>query len=142
MPRPRGHAEHLARSTRVNLAKHDLLELVVQRQNTGTSDTTENVGTSTLEQRFGTLLGNDLRPSIKHRLVVDTSAGSHHHATTTEQISTTLNTSRETTNRIVSRGYDARPAPIVTPQPSKNDAKNEPSRDPTRTTGSAGRYQY
>ena len=38
---------------------------------------------------------------------------------------------------MVSRGYDARPAPIVTPQPSKNEAKNEPWRAPTRTTGSA-----
>ena len=38
---------------------------------------------------------------------------------------------------MVSRGYDARPAPMVTPQPSANDAKNEPWRAPTRTTGSA-----
>jgi|SRR5882762_5088595 len=37
---------------------------------------------------------------------------------------------------MVSRGYEARPAPIVTPHPSKKDAKNEPSRAPTRTTGS------
>jgi hypothetical protein len=38
--------------------------------------------------------------------------------------------------RIVSRGYEARPAPVVTPQPSKKDARNEPSSGPTRTTGS------
>ena len=37
---------------------------------------------------------------------------------------------------MVSRGYDARPAPMVTPQPSKKEAKNEPWRAPTRTTGS------
>jgi hypothetical protein len=38
--------------------------------------------------------------------------------------------------RIVSRGYEARPAPVVTHQPSKKDARNEPSSAPTRTTGS------
>jgi hypothetical protein len=41
-----------------------------------------------------------------------------------------------TTDRIVSSGYEARPAPIVTPQPRRKDAKKEPSRAPTRTTGS------
>jgi len=38
---------------------------------------------------------------------------------------------------MVSRGYEARPAPMVTPHPRPNEAKNEPSRGPTRTTGSA-----
>jgi hypothetical protein len=36
----------------------------------------------------------------------------------------------------VSRGYEARPAPTVTPQPRPKEAKNEPSSAPTRTTGS------
>ena len=40
---------------------------------------------------------------------------------------------------MVSRGYEARPAPMVTPQPSRKDARKEPSRAPTRTTGSANR---
>lgn len=38
---------------------------------------------------------------------------------------------------MVSRGYEARPAPMVTPHPRPKEAKNEPSRGPTRTTGSA-----
>jgi hypothetical protein len=37
---------------------------------------------------------------------------------------------------MVSRGYEARPAPIVTPQPNMKDAKKLFSRAPTRTTGS------
>ena len=37
--------------------------------------------------------------------------------------------------RIVSRGYEQIPAPVVTVQPSKKEAKKLPSRDPTRTTG-------
>jgi hypothetical protein len=50
------------------------------------------------------------------------------------------------TNRMVSKGYEARPAPMVTPQPRPNEAKNEPSSAPTRTTGSVdvinkGRYK-
>jgi hypothetical protein len=39
--------------------------------------------------------------------------------------------------RIVSSGYDARPAPIVTLQPRRKDARKEPSSAPTRTVGSA-----
>ena len=41
--------------------------------------------------------------------------------------------------RMVSSGYEAIPAPVVTPQPSRKDARKEPSRAPTRTTGSANR---
>lgn len=37
---------------------------------------------SALEQRLDALLGDDLATSIKHRLVVNLGAGSHHHATT------------------------------------------------------------
>jgi hypothetical protein len=43
---------------------------------------------------------------------------------------------------MVSRGYDARPAPMVTPQPRPKEAKNEPSRAPTRTTGSGVGIRY
>lgn len=72
----------LTRATRVDLAKHNLLELVVQRQHTSTSNTTKDVGTSTLEQGLGTLLGHDLRAGVEHRLVMDSTARSHHHTTT------------------------------------------------------------
>lgn len=44
--------------------------------------------------------------------------------------------------RIVSRGYEARPALVVTPQPSKKDARNEPSSAPTRTTGSVYKVSF
>jgi hypothetical protein len=53
------------------LAKHDQLHLVVDGEHTGTSDTTEDVGTSTLEERGDTLLGDDLGGSIEGRLVLD-----------------------------------------------------------------------
>ena len=75
------------RTTRVDLAEHDLLELVVERQDTSTSNTTEDVGTRTLEERLHALLGNDLRAGIEHRLVVNTSTRGHHHATTKRPIS-------------------------------------------------------
>ncbi len=126
------------RTTGVDLAEHDLLELVVERQDTSTSDTTEDVGTSTLEERLGTLLGDDLRSGIEHGLVVNGATRSHHHATTVGRVSKgNRRPLMKTTDRIVSRGYEARPAPIVTPQPSMKDAKKEPWSAPTRTTGSA-----
>ncbi len=59
-----------------------LLHLVVQGQDTGTGNTTENVGTSTLEERPDTLGGDDLGTSVHHALVVDLGTGSHHHTTT------------------------------------------------------------
>jgi len=63
---------HLTGSARVDLAEHNLLKLVIQGEHTSTGNTTEDIGTSTLEQRFGTFLGNNLGTSIKHRLIVDT----------------------------------------------------------------------
>jgi hypothetical protein len=56
--------------------------LIVDGQDTSTCDTTENVGTSTLEERLDTLLGNDLATSIEGRLVLDSLTRSHHHTTT------------------------------------------------------------
>ena len=66
----------------VDLAEHELLELVVQGQDTSTGNTTEDVGTGTLEERADTLLGNDLRAGVHHRLVVDSATRGHHHTTT------------------------------------------------------------
>ena len=89
-------------TSRVDLAEHDLLEFVVEGQHTSASNTTENVGTSTLEERLGALLGNDLGTSIEHGLVVNRSTGSHHHTTTDgiqwigSQTSTNGNTPSET----------------------------------------------
>lgn len=53
------------------LAEHQDLELVVDGQDTSTGDTTENVGTGTLEERLDTLLCDDLGGGIEGRLVLD-----------------------------------------------------------------------
>jgi len=66
----------------VDLAEHELLHLVVEGQDTGTGNTTEDVGSSTLEERLNTLLGDDLRTGINHGLVVDSTTRGHHHTTT------------------------------------------------------------
>jgi len=72
----------LTRSTLELLAEHEELGLVVDGQDTGTGNTTENVGTSTLEERADTLSGDDLAGSIHGSLVLDGLTGGHHHATT------------------------------------------------------------
>jgi hypothetical protein len=64
----------------VDLAEHELLHLVVEGQDTGTGNTSKDVGTGSLEERLGTLLGNDLGSSVEHGLVVDGSTGGHHHS--------------------------------------------------------------
>jgi hypothetical protein len=56
--------------------------LIVDGQDTSTRDTTENVGSSTLEERPDTLLGNDLAGGIEGGLVLDGLTRSHHHTTT------------------------------------------------------------
>jgi hypothetical protein len=64
------------------LAEEDQLHLIVDGQDTGTGNTTENVGTCTLEERPDTLLGDDLATGIEGTLVLDGLTGGHHHATT------------------------------------------------------------
>lgn len=73
---------NLARATLEGLAEEDDLELVVDGQDTSTGDTTEDVGTSTLEERLDTLLGDDLAGSIESTVVLDGLTGGHHHAAT------------------------------------------------------------
>ena len=53
------------------LAEHEELGLVVDGQDTGTGNTTEDVGSGTLEERLDTLLGDDLATSVDGRLVLD-----------------------------------------------------------------------
>ena len=53
------------------LAEHEELGLVVDGQDTGTGNTTEDVGTSTLEEGLDTLAGEDLATSVDGRLVLD-----------------------------------------------------------------------
>jgi hypothetical protein len=71
----------LTRSTLELLAEHDELGLVVDGEHTGTGNTTENVGTSTLEERLDTLGGNDLAGGIHGTLVLDGLTRGHHHTT-------------------------------------------------------------
>jgi hypothetical protein len=64
------------------LSEKDQLHLIVDGQDTGTGNTTKDVGTSTLEERLDTLLGDDLATSIEGALVLDGLTRGHHHATT------------------------------------------------------------
>jgi hypothetical protein len=61
----------LTRSTLELLAEHEQLDLVVDREHTSTGDTTENVGTSTLEERADTFFGDDLAAGVDGGLVLD-----------------------------------------------------------------------
>jgi len=61
----------LTRSSLELLAEHDQLDLIVDGQDTSTGNTTEDVGTSSLEEGLDTLLGDDLASSIEGRLVLD-----------------------------------------------------------------------
>ena len=71
-----------SRTARVDLAEEDFLEFVVEGQDTGRGNTTEDVGAGTLEERPRPLLGCDLASSVEHRLVVRGTARGHHHTTT------------------------------------------------------------
>jgi len=73
---------HLTGATGEGLAEDEDLELVVEGQDTSTGDTTENVGTSTVEEGLDTVGGNDLAGSVEGVLVLDGLTGGHHHATT------------------------------------------------------------
>ena len=53
------------------LSEHDELDLVIDGQDTSSGNTTENVGTGTLEERLDTLLGNNLLEGMVGRLVLD-----------------------------------------------------------------------
>jgi len=77
-----GCGEKCLCATRVDLAEHQLLELVVQRQDTSTGNTTEDVSTGTLEEGPDTLGLDDLRTGVHHVLVVDLGTRGHHHTTT------------------------------------------------------------
>jgi hypothetical protein len=64
-------ANRLAGAALESLSEHENLELVVDGQHTGTSNTTENVGTGTLEERLDALLGDDLAEGIEGAGVLD-----------------------------------------------------------------------
>jgi len=64
-------ARRLTRSTLELLAEEDELHLVIDGEHTSTCNTTEDVGTSTLEERLDTLSSDDLATGIHGRLVLD-----------------------------------------------------------------------
>lgn len=72
----------LTGSTLELLAEEKELSLVVDGQDTSTGNTTEDVGTSTLEERLDTLGGDNLASSIHGTVVLDGLTRGHHHATT------------------------------------------------------------
>jgi len=72
-------AIRLSGTTGVDLAEDELLEFVVHGQDTGTGNTSEDVGTSSLEQGLDSLLGDDLGTSVEHALVVGTGTSRGHH---------------------------------------------------------------
>jgi hypothetical protein len=72
----------LTGSTLELLAEDEELSLVVDGEHTGTGNTTENVGTSTLEERLDTLSGDDLAGGIEGSVVLDGLTRGHHHTTT------------------------------------------------------------
>jgi hypothetical protein len=53
------------------LSEEEELDLVVDRKHTSASNTTEDVSTSTLEERHAALLGNDLLQSVERRVVLN-----------------------------------------------------------------------
>ena len=53
------------------LAEEDQLDLVVDGEHTSTGDTTEDVGTGSLEQRLDTLVGHDLVEGVEGGPVLD-----------------------------------------------------------------------
>lgn len=67
----KGYRRERARRLFELLAEEDELDLVVDGEHTSTSDTTEDVGTSTLEERLDTLSSDDLATGIEGRLVLD-----------------------------------------------------------------------
>lgn len=73
---------HISANNLELLAEEEELGLVVDGQDTGTGNTTEDVGTSTLEERLNSLLGDDLAGSIHGGGVLDGLTGGHHHAAT------------------------------------------------------------
>ena len=74
--------KRLAGTTLEGLSEEEELELIVDGQHTSTGDTTEDVGTGTLEQGLDALLGNDLAESVEGRGVLDGLTGGHHHTPT------------------------------------------------------------
>merc|ERR1719308_282769 len=57
----------------------DLLEFVKSSQHTSSSNTTENVGSSSLHQRHESLVLHDLDSAVNGSLVLDSTTGGHHH---------------------------------------------------------------
>lgn len=125
----------------------------------------ENVGACTLEERSHALVLYHLRTTVNHVLVVNLLAavcvcgqgeqtdggwwqdlagrGGIRIESKVGDTARPSDRQRESSTheviiirlRMVSSGYEAIPAPVVTPQPSRNEARKLPWRLPTRMTG-------
>lgn len=71
MVRIRKEKSRLAGTTLESLSEEEELDLIVDGEHTGTSDTTEDVGTSTLEEGSDTFSSEDLASSVERALVFD-----------------------------------------------------------------------
>jgi hypothetical protein len=67
---------------------------------------------------------------------MDAGSAGHHHATSSETSAPDKTGRKGLADLMVSMGYAAIPAPVVTAQPRAKDARKEPSRGPTNTVGS------
>lgn len=62
------------------LTEEDNLQLVVHGDNTSTGNTSQDVGTATLEQRSNTLSGNNLFETVESTVVLNGLTRGHHHS--------------------------------------------------------------
>lgn len=71
---------YLGSTGTILLSQHKHLKLVITSKHTGTSNCTKNVCTSTLEERFRTLILKDLIECIQGTLVLHGFTWCHHHS--------------------------------------------------------------
>merc|ERR1711976_1104573 len=71
-----GQESDLSSQSPVNV---HLLELVKSSQHTSSSNTSQDVGTSSLHQGHESLVLEDLDTAVNGALVLDTTSGGHHH---------------------------------------------------------------
>jgi hypothetical protein len=69
--RGRRRGRRLAGTALEGFSEEEQLNLIVDGEHTGTGNTTENVGTSTLEEGSDTFSGEDLASGIERTIVFD-----------------------------------------------------------------------
>lgn len=118
----------------VLLTEHPDLEEIITRQDTSTGNSTEDVSTSTLEERLSTFLGNNLTESVERRVILDSGTRGHHHTTTNGingvrsyflKKKKLLVNNNLTPEKKKKKKYIPRPEPVVTAQPKAKVAKKD-----------------